>query len=195
MSVDLSVSFDHSWVVGTPFDEIHDLVLYDFAIHWFDMLTCYMAHTEPSRVFASTAIAPGQQPKPPLLAHVVVDYPHAQATLSFNAATRAGHEDRTYIVGTHATAISSGPGLQEQSMRIVTPDGEMIPQLSGQWFPDGFQGTMGELLCAIEENRTPMHNGVDNLKSLALAFAAIGSAHEGQPKRPGAVRRLPSMTQ
>jgi predicted dehydrogenase len=193
ISTDLSVSFDHSWVVGTPFDEIHDLVLYDFAIHWFDMLACYLGEQLPERVFAATAVARGQTPKPPLLAHVLVDYPSAQATLSFNAATKVGHHDRTYLVGTNGTAVSQGPGLQEQTIEIVTADGVMTPHLSGQWFPDGFHGAMAELLCAIEEDRTPFHNATDNLNSLALAFAAIGSTHDGQPKRPREVRRLSSL--
>jgi hypothetical protein len=50
---------------------------------------------------------------------------------------------------------------------------------------------MGELLCAIEENREPMNSARDNLKSLALCFAAIAAAHDGAAKRPGDVRKLP----
>lgn len=192
-SADLAVSFDHSWVVGTPFDDIYDLILYDFAIHWFDMLTCYLPDQSASRVAASAAMAKGQLPKPPLLAHVLVDYPAAQATLSFNAATRYGQHDRTYLVGSRATAHSFGPGLQDQTLHITTADGVMSPTLVGHWFNDGFHGTMGELLCAIEEDRTPSNNALENLRSLALAFAAIGSAHDGQPKRPGDVRRLPGV--
>lgn len=192
-SADLSVHFDHSWVVGTPFDDIHDLVLYDFAIHWFDMLMCYFGDREAERVYATTRTATGQTPQPPLLAHVVVDYPMAQATLSFNAATKYGKHDRTVLVGTDATIQSQGPSLQEQSVQIFNAEGTMIPRLEGAWFNDGFHGAMAELLCAIEENRTPYHNAVDNLKSLALAFAAIGSAHDGEPKRPGDVRVLPTI--
>lgn len=192
-SADLSVHWDHSWVVGTPFDAIDDLVLYDFAIHWFDMLTCYFGAEEPQRVFAAVARTRSQRPRPPMLAHVLVDYPAAQATLSFNAATAVGHHDRTFLVGTKATALSSGPGLQEQTVQLITGEGVATPQLAGQWFPDGFHGAMGELLCAIEEGRAPFNNAVDNLRSLALAFAAIGSAHESQPKRPGEVRRLPGV--
>lgn len=191
IGADFSVSFDHSWVVGTPFDDIYDLVLYDFAIHWFDMLTCYFGASEPARVVASVSTARGQRPKPPLLAHVLVDYPSAQATLSFNAATPFGHHDRTYLVGTKGTAHSNGPGLQDQIVQITTAEGSMTPDLTGHWFNDGFHGSMAELLCAIEEKRAPYHNAVENLRSLALAFAAIGSAHDGQPKRPGEVRRLP----
>lgn len=193
-SADLSVHWDHSWVVGTPFDAIDDLVLYDFAIHWFDMLTCYFGAEQPQQVFAAVARTRSQRPRPPMLAHVLVEYPAAQATLSFNAATAVGHHDRTFLVGTQATALSSGPGLQEQTVQLITAEGVATPQLAGQWFPDGFHGAMGELLCAVEEGRTPFNSAVDNLRSLALAFAAIGSAHDGQPKRPGEVRRLPGVT-
>ena len=193
-SADLSVHWDHSWVVGTPFDAIDDLVLYDFAIHWFDMLTCYFGAEQPQQVFAAVNRTRSQRPRPPMLAHVLVDYPAAQATLSFNAATAVGHHDRTFLVGTKATALSRGPGLQEQTVQLITAEGVATPQLVGQWFPDGFHGAMGELLCAIEEGRTPFNHAVDNLRSLALAFAAIGSAHDNQPKRPGEVRRLPGVT-
>lgn len=193
IGADFSVSFDHSWVVGTPFDDIHHLVLYDFAIHWFDMLTCYFGDQPPERVFASVSPAAGQRPKPPMLAHVLVDYPNAQATLSFNAATPYGHQDRTYLVGTKGTAHSSGPGLQDQTVQITSADGVSTPNLVGSWFDSGFHGTMAELLCAIEENRAPYHNAADNLRSLALAFAVIGSAEDGSPKRPGEVRRLPGV--
>ncbi len=191
-SADLSVHWDHSWVVGTPFDKIDDLLLYDFAIHWFDMLTCYFGAEEPQQVFAAVRRTRSQRPRPPMLAHVLVDYPSAQATLSFNATTTTGQHDRTFLVGTEATALSSGPGLQEQHVQIFTAEGVAAPQLHGQWFPDGFHGTMAELLCAIEEKRPPSHHAADTLRSLALAFAAIGSAHDGQPKRPGQVRRLPA---
>ena len=38
---------------------------------------------------------------------------------------------------------------------------------------------MGELLCAIEENRRPWNNAKDNLESLQLCFAACASADKG----------------
>jgi hypothetical protein len=51
---------------------------------------------------------------------------------------------------------------------------------------------MAELLCAIEEKRTPYNNAWDNLDSLGLCFAAVASAESGQPIKPGAVRKLSS---
>jgi len=49
---------------------------------------------------------------------------------------------------------------------------------------------MGELLCAIEENREPENSGIDNLQSLELCYAAVAAAEEGEPKIPGEVREL-----
>ncbi|NJM48941.1 MAG: hypothetical protein HC860_24560 [Alkalinema sp. RU_4_3] len=49
---------------------------------------------------------------------------------------------------------------------------------------------MTELLCAIEEHREPLNNATNNLRSLALCFAAIQSSRDGKAYAPGEVRRL-----
>ena len=46
---------------------------------------------------------------------------------------------------------------------------------------------MGELLCAIEEDRQPSNSAAHNLKSLELCFAAVASADKGEPVKPGDV--------
>jgi hypothetical protein len=46
------------------------------------------------------------------------------------------------------------------------------------------------LLLAIEEKREPSHSARNNLKSLALCFAACRSAETGKPVTPGKVRKL-----
>jgi predicted dehydrogenase len=37
ISAHVSLHWNHGWTAGTPFDEIEDLVLYDFGVHWFDL--------------------------------------------------------------------------------------------------------------------------------------------------------------
>jgi hypothetical protein len=64
--------------------------------------------------------------------------------------------------------------------------------MEGNWFDDGFRGTMGELLSAIEENREPSNTAASALPGLALCFAAVASARCGRPMIPGQVRALPS---
>jgi predicted dehydrogenase len=188
----MSCHWDHRWVRGTPFEEVRHLVLYDYAIHWFDMLRCFLPRCRPQRVFASTARAPGQDLKPNLLAQAVIEFDHAQATLAFDACVPAGSQERTYLSGTLGSLTSAGSGNQEQVLTVNLPEGQWRPALVGKWFNDGFHGTMGELLSAIEDKRPSSIDAADNLESLALCFAAVASADSGMPIRPGQVRKMPA---
>lgn len=188
--VHMSCHWDHRWVQGTAFEEIRHLILYDYAIHWFDLLRCFLPGHNPTRVFASTARATGQQLKPNLLAQAVIEFESAQATLAFDACVPFGSQERTYLSGTEGSLHSIGSGNQQQTLTVNVEQGSWAPILQGQWFPDGFHGTMGELLCAIEDKRPTTISAQDNLASLALCFAAIASADSGSPVRPGQIRRL-----
>lgn len=188
-SVNLSVFWDHSWIKGTPFEAIHDLILFDFAVHWFDFLASLLP-TDGAEVFARTARSAGQTVAPPMLAQVLVGLPGAQAQLAFDAATRFGPRDRSLITGSLGTLISDGPDLGSQSVTLTSAAGRASPTLEGHWFNDGFAGTMGALMRAVEENRQPIHSARGNLATLALVFAAIASAREGRPVVAGRIRSL-----
>ncbi|MBZ0262264.1 MAG: Gfo/Idh/MocA family oxidoreductase [Hyphomicrobiales bacterium] len=189
MAAHLAVHWDHGWTADTAFNEIDHLILYDFAIHWFDMLCCIMGGREPKRVYATRARAPEQKAKPPLLAQVVVEYDKAQATLVFDGAVKYGPHDSTIVLGTKGGIRSSGPDLSTQQVVLHTDAGCASPELKGEWFVEGFHGAMAELLSAIEEDREPSNSADNNLQSLALCFAAVASAEEGVPKAPGKVRK------
>jgi predicted dehydrogenase len=192
MSVHVGVHWDHTWTVGTKFEDIHDLVLYDFAVHWFDMVRTLLGERKIERVYASRSRAVGQTARPPMLAEAVAQFEGGQASLVFDAHVPFGSQDRTYVAGTRGTISSVGPDLGNQTVTLYTAEGAATPELEGNWFYDGFHGTMGELLCAIEEDRQPLNNARANLDSLAFCFAAIASATEGVAKTPGEVRRLPA---
>lgn len=186
----LAVHWDHNWVKGTPFENVRHIVLYDFGVHWFDILSCFMGDKTATRVFASNAVSPSQSIKPPLLGQVMVEYEGAQATLVFDADVKHGPQDRTYVAGAKGTLTSDGPSLTEQAVTIHTAKGYAKPRLTGCWFSNGFHGTMAELLLAIEQKREPSNSARNNLKSLALCFAACASAETGKPFIPGKVRKL-----
>jgi predicted dehydrogenase len=188
-SVHLGVHWDHTWTKGTPFEDIDDLVFYDFAIHWFDFLASIIGD-RATNVFATRARAAGQETRPPMLAQALVEFDGGQCSLAFDAHAKFGPLDTTYISGTKGTLVSQGPNLGNQAVTLYTAEGEARPLLQGAWFNDGFHGAMGELLCAIEENREPINGARDNLRSLALCFAAIASSHSKNAVRPGAVRKL-----
>jgi predicted dehydrogenase len=186
----LSVHWDHNWIKGTPFETVRHIVLYDFGVHWFDILSCFMGDKTATRVFASNAVSPSQAVGVPLLGQVVVEYEGAQGSIVLDADVKFGREDQTFVAGTTGTLISEGPSLTEQTVKLYRRKGWARPVLKGSWFTNGFHGTMAELLCAIEEKREPSNSGRNNLKSLALCFAACRSAETGKAKTPGRVRRL-----
>jgi predicted dehydrogenase len=191
-SVDFHLAFDHSWTIGTPFEDLHHLLLFDFGVHWFDMASCFLGGQELVSITASVRRSAYQKARPPFLAAVIIDAQHAQVRMALNAAVTYGQVDRTLLAGSRGTLQSIGPSLSQQQVVITTAAGEASPDLKGTWFDNGFQGTMGELLCAIEEKREPLNSARDNIRTLALCFAALQSADTHQPVCPGDVRRLPS---
>jgi len=190
ISCHTSIHWDHGWIRGTAFEAIEALIFCDFAIHWFDFLMSVAADRARSVVAMSTR-ARGQDVAPPLLAQCLVRLEEGQASLIFDAATRFGPKDATYVAGTAGSLTSTGPDLGRQRVTLSTQAGIAEPALEGAWFNDGFRGAMGELLCAIEEDREPSNGARANLDCLALAFAAIESARRNTEIDIGAVRRLP----
>ncbi len=189
--VHCSVHWDHSWTAGTPFDDIPHLILYDFGIHWFDIASCLIGlDRRAESVYAVTCRTATQKAKPPMMASAVIRYADAIATLDFNGDVQIGALDTTRVVGTEGVLESRGPDLNHQSVTLFTKDGSAQPQLEGDWFTNGFQGTMGELLRAIEDGDEPSNSARSVLAGHALCFAATASADRGQPVRPGEVRRI-----
>ncbi len=191
MSLHFGVHWDHTWTIGTPFENIYDLVFYDFAIHWFDIFSHLLGDLVIDSVFATRDFAIDQKAKPPLLAQALISFEGGHGSLRFDGSLPFGSFDCSYIGGTKGSIKSVGDDLGKQELTLYTSEGISTPALEGQWFDDGFHGAMGELLCAIAEDREPVNSARENLKSLALCFAAIASASEGVPKTPGKVRRLP----
>ncbi|MDB6110807.1 MAG: oxidoreductase [Pedosphaera sp.] len=67
--------------------------------------------------------------------------------------------------------------------------GFQAPVWPESWFPDAFSGTMGELLCALEERRQPVISGEDNLKTMAMVEAAYVSAGSHAAVSPAHIAR------
>lgn len=186
----LSVHWNHGWVAGTPFERLRHVILFDYAIHWFDIVRCFFPGRSVRRVYAAATRSSAQTIRPALLAQVSIELPDALVSLTFHADTRFTSQDRTIVCGDRATAISVGPNEKVQTLTVHVGQGAITPALKGCWFPDGFAGTMGELLRAIDERRPPTISAEENLKSLELCFAAVGSAERHEPLRPGQIRHI-----
>jgi predicted dehydrogenase len=178
--VHVEIRWNHTWIAGTSFEAMDDLILWDFGIHWFDFLTSIIGERARS-VYATAVRAVGQTARPPLLAQALVAFDGGQASLVFDGATRYGARDSTSVVGANGVACSLGPDLGHQAVELTTEAGVARPLLTGSWFNDGFAGAMGELLCAIEDGREPLNSARCNLVSLELCQAAVRSVQTGAP--------------
>lgn len=189
-TVALRLNWDHTWCRGTPFEDVRHLLLYDFGIHWFDACALFFRGRRALQVQAATAFAAGQALRPALLATASVTFDGGLASLLFDGHSRFGPEESIQVTGTAGTVRTRGKPLANDALELFTAEGVCRPKLEGQWFNDGFRGAMGELLCAIEENREPLHGAADNLRTLEICFAALRSADSGQVQVPGQVRAL-----
>ena len=188
-SIHARVHWDHSWTAGTPFDDLDDLILYDFGVHWFDFVAS-IAGDRVRSVFATSTCTSGQKNRTPLLAQALVRLDGGQASLTFDGFTPIGPHDATSVIGTDGSLHSTGPDLNTQTVTMHTTDGIEVPKLEGRWFDDGFAGAIGELMCAIEDDREPLNGARENLASLALTFAAVHARKVGQEVDVGSVRSI-----
>jgi predicted dehydrogenase len=167
-------------LVGTPFDDVPHMLLTDYLLHWVDITRTWLGPVVS--VQATDSRVPGQ--------------PDAarnpwSATLSMTAATGA-----TATLRIAGNLVSSQPGVPFwihgttgtlrgsvllDSDRLEVDDGTTrtaVP-LTGAWFVDGFAAAMGELMCAVAEDRQPENSAADAALSVGLVLAARSSADQG----------------
>jgi predicted dehydrogenase len=87
-------------------------------------------------------------------------------------------------VGPHGTALWDGHGAPSAGIVIGTEGfSRQIEPMEGEVqhdMPGGIAGSLQEFLNALQTGATPMGECHDNIKSLAMVFAAIESAAAGQ---------------
>ncbi|HND63178.1 MAG TPA: Gfo/Idh/MocA family oxidoreductase [Opitutaceae bacterium] len=188
-TLDMVMEWDHTWTRGSKFAGLHHLILNDFAIHWFDIAANVFAGRPAQSVFANAVKAPGQDMKIPMLANAVVNFGDGLATLGFSAYESLAPHEYLCCVGSKGTLRGAGNLCNLTQLELTTKRGTATVDLEGKWFSDGFRGTLGEFLRAIEEDREPSISASNNLRSLELCFAALASADTGRPVKPGKVQR------
>lgn len=169
-----------------------DLILYDFGIHWFDLIAQLLAGAgEPLRVFASLGTRPDQAIAVPTQAEVIIEYERARATIVLRASSRFSERGSYRIDGTKGVIEHHGSSLGGSSVRFDTNAGSLDLTLDGDWWSRGMTGTMAELIHAIDNGELPRNSASSSLAGLALCFAALWSAQSGLPVDPRTVSRSP----
>jgi predicted dehydrogenase len=182
---------DFEWILGDWPDELEHFVLYDFSVHWFDITRCWLDGKMITGVRALEYRTSGQPPesKAPLGALVAVecDDGTSAAIRSIGSARTSRPGNPFWIHGTEGTirgSVRKGSDFVELERDGVATHYPLV----GEWLPDGFAGTMGELMSAIAEKREPFNSARHNLLSLQLTLAACRSAEQdGRPVAPDEV--------
>jgi len=136
------------------------------------------------------SLAPGQEIGVPMMASVLAGFERGSAVLDFDGHSKYAAEESFSIRGTRGTIRAHGGVCAAHHIEVEAAGGAASLEVEGAWFPDGFAGTMGELLCAIEEEREPENGAEDNLKTLDLVFAAIAAAAERKAVKSGTATRI-----
>jgi len=163
---------------GTPFDEIPHMLVSDYLVHWVDITRCWLSGTTVQTVRAGDHRTPGQpvEAQNPWSATVQVDTTEGAGALLriVGNVQTATPSCPFWIHGTEGTIRGS---LLGRDFLELDAGGEVTRfPLQGAWFVDGFAGTMGELMCAVEEGRQPSNSARDNIATLRMVSAARESA-------------------
>lgn len=175
-------------LTGTPFDRIEHMLLTDYLLHWIDITRCWLldglgqGQGKVCRVLAVDSRLPGQPPESlnPWSATIVLQaVSGATATIRIPGSGVASTPGCPFWV--HGTEGTLRGSVLMDSDRLSLDDGrsERELPLSGAWFVDGFAGAMGDLLCAVDEDREPESSLTSAIGSLQLMFAARDSAEQG----------------
>lgn len=172
-------------LAGTPFDDVPHMLLTDYLLHWVDITRTWLEDGTAGPVTRVQAVD-SRLPDQPADAR----NPWS-ATLSMSTGTGATATLRIagdvvaaepgcpfWIHGTRGTLRGS---VLLDSDRLEVDDGQARTQvrLHGAWFVDGFAAAMGELMCAVAEDREPENSAADAARSVALVLAARASAEQG----------------
>ena len=181
--------FRHSFAVGLPHVAMDNVLLLDMAIHTLDAAR-YMSGKTPRAVYCLETNPPGSWYRHGAAANAIFEF---DDNVVFNyrgswaaEGANTSWESAWRIVGTKGTVLWDG--ADQFLARVVTGDSGFFRDLQDIEVPapaeedqtHGHASVIADFLDAIETGRTPETHGADNIKSLAMVFAAIESAKAGQ---------------
>lgn len=178
---------DHAVFATMP-----DLILWDFGIHWFDIIAQLFKHAGPATsVYAHLGVRPGQAIIVPTWAQVLIEFENASATLVLRGSSRFREQGRYRVDGDKGAILHEGAPLGGDFVEVHSGEGVARVDLLGTWWTNGMHATMAELMRSIEEGRAPSNAARASLPGLALCFAALQSARSHEPVDPRTVVRPP----
>ena len=167
-----------------------NLLLYDFTIHWFDLIANLLPEHQARSVYAVTGVRNGQIIAVPTIASIIIDFDVVQVSINMRASARAEDTGYFHVAGSKGSVSLAGNSLGGEQLNVKTEDGFATLKTEPDWFPHALIGSMADLMCSIEKNEQPNAHPRSSLSGLALCFAAMQSARIGKPVDPATVRGI-----
>jgi predicted dehydrogenase len=176
-------------LAGTPFDDVPHMLLTDYLLHWVDITRCWLAEGSPGDAGAVTSVqavdsrVPGQpddaeNPWSATLSLATAGGATASIRIIGNVVSSGASGCPFWIHGTSGT-LRGSVLLDSDALELDDGTRRTRVALSGAWFVDGFAATLGELMCAVAEDREPENSAADAARSVAVVLAARESAEQG----------------
>jgi predicted dehydrogenase len=154
----------------------------DYLVHWIDISRQWLQPAAITTVQATDGRVPGQPPEArnPWSASVLLTAASgATAALRIVGDARASAPSCPFWVhGTEGT-LRGSVLLDSDRLSLDRDGGVRDLPLEGAWFVDGFAGAMGELMCAVAEDREPENSAADAAGTVRAMLAAGDSAAAG----------------
>lgn len=186
-------SLNCDFFIGAHFggfrDEMENVLLLDMAIHTLDAAR-FMSAKTPQAVYCLETNPPGSWYRHGAAANAIFEF---SDNVVFNyrgswaaEGANTSWESAWRIIGTKGTLLWDG--AENFEAKVVANDTGFfreltqleVPQPADEDQTHGHASVLAEFLDAIEAGRQPETVSTDNIKSLAMVFAAINSARLGQ---------------
>ena len=186
-------SLNCDFFIGAHFggfrEDMDNVLLLDMAIHTLDAAR-FMSGKPPRAVYCLETNPPGSWYRHGAAANAIFEF---EDNVVFNyrgswaaEGANTSWESAWRIVGTRGTLLWDGEARFEA--HVVSGDSGFFRDLKAIEVPPpadedhthGHASVIADFLTAIETGRAPETVGSDNIKSLAMVFAAIDSARSGQ---------------
>jgi predicted dehydrogenase len=166
-------------------DEMQNVLLLDMAIHTFDAAR-FMSGKDPRAVYCLETNPRGSWYRHGAAANAIFEFSD-DVMFTYRGSWAAEGANTSWesswrIVGTRGTLLWDGADRFEAHV-VNGEDGFMrplaeldVPEAADESQTHGHESVITEFVRAIETGRQPETAGADNIKSLAMVFAAIESA-------------------
>lgn len=181
-SADFNAFFPHDEnLKGHLLADDPNLLLFDFSIHWFDIIAQLFKTNPAQQVYASVQHSQHQLISSPTLASVMIQFANAQASINMRASAKFEDQGSFHVTGSRGYIQYHGHSLGGDKITLVNEQGRCDIKIQPDWFPNALADAMADFLVAIEQNKTPSANPTSVLNGLNLCFSAMQSSQQNQP--------------